>query len=1372
MRFSLQKAFGLIILALLGTGSVPESFYSNPPTLGLAQVFEPGTILQDRNGDGHVDFVAARIVLPDSPTSDEVAAASAVAARLGFETAGLTLPLVVGASELPAMERSTLVVVGASNPRLPPYVASRIALLQPGQGAVVWSNGTLGIAGADSAGTRAAAEAFAARSPYLWDIIGRETGDTFDRIGRDLVGFLAAADVAVRQISFDELVFDKGRPEAVSATITATVTGGTAKAREVLGELKTRHLWGLDTDRLNYSSVAEISLVLVDGQARETVVIPRTGAPARLLVPERRTRAADAGHAQRFALSDLYTSNGLLADSDGDRIADSTGTLLVLPAGSVETASPGRGVAHMAARLGLESTGVAFPLIKLDTETAEPEREHSLVLFGTTNRLTEQLRRIGKASAPPSPGAGAIEMVTQAFGETPALVVTGGDRSGAEAAADYLARRAPYLWSMRRGAPTLEDVERGVRALLDGRTAAGQAALALAKLEPILDTLEGLDLEFVEVRTFLEEAAPEFDRYINDVVRRRLKAGRVEASSAGLRDPIVVFEEKPALEWEVDRFWRTFREKVVPRLRRGARVSLRLLVSESPELRRDLRDKIRTELQQTGAVAEEVTVLSAYKQGLSWLQDKVVPALKNRPVARIEVAWTPKAIDTSKPWVFHDEPARWLSELYPADDLLARELSLPLSAISFKMRSSAEAIYEVTATDQSGAVLYRDSFSPAFYERPWFDAFPDKARVTVTTGWIHVISGGETIIDERLETDTDLIWAYYQGTVLQKVYDRIKRTTDGRPTQEQQPFFHTLRFELKASEPDYRLGIDEELVSSLESIHDSVYYDGLEFFNLVVEAAGEGSRRTRSGTPGNILPWIHPERRGLAPQLVITYSENASRQPKMIVTYRVKGDEPRTEVRTFAAVELPPPSAYRIEVDGRGEGLARVGVRTTLQNAQLLPRLADLLDNLSRLQQAGVFPNELGFSDLGEVSIRLDAPGASTTRAYSAQPAARAAVAVQPHAPGQRLVGWQNVISPEESDRIAHTLGTLPGVTTYVAGRSYQGRPVSVMEIVLPMEATLVSRAKLITAKPVLSIMARQHANEVSSTSHVLRLAELLATDPEYRRYLQKMNVVIQPVTNPDGAALAYELQKLTPYHCLHAGRYTALGSDVTAERGNPYTLVTEALVLDKVFEDWLPDVQLNPHGYATHEQVQMFANYKRFRFRSYWIPRGWYTGINVPESPRYGDHRSVAYAMRDYIATEVSSDPEVRATNARMYDRYRRWTTRWQPHAYNLEVYRDTAIYFSRRGRTAGRAGADADITVFSAGTEAMDETAQGDWLDLVSRMGFGFLRASVRLLDEAQYNLYRLEEEREGRITLSVTRPRPLKPGPRDGISPSSER
>src|SRR5436309_6062588 len=48
-----------------------------------------------------------------------------------------------------------------------------------------------------------------------------------------------------------------------------------------------------------------------------------------------------------------------------------------------------------------------------------------------------------------------------------------------------------------------------------------------------------------------------------------------------------------------------------------------------------------------------------------------------------------------------------------------------------------------------------------------------------------------------------------------------------------------------------------------------------------------------------------------------------------------------------------------------------------------------------------------------------------------------------------------------------------------------------------------------------------------------------------------------------------------------------------------------------------------------------------------------------------------------------------------------------------------------------------------FSGGTEAPDETAQGEWLNLVAKAGFSYLMASVKYLRDGQYTVHRNEED-----------------------------
>ncbi|MFZ0879425.1 MAG: hypothetical protein WA002_08015, partial [Candidatus Acidiferrales bacterium] len=65
----------------------------------LADVFSSGWMLVDTNGDGIPDAISGKIMVPASPSSAENAAAANCAARLAFGSMGLSLPLVVRASD-------------------------------------------------------------------------------------------------------------------------------------------------------------------------------------------------------------------------------------------------------------------------------------------------------------------------------------------------------------------------------------------------------------------------------------------------------------------------------------------------------------------------------------------------------------------------------------------------------------------------------------------------------------------------------------------------------------------------------------------------------------------------------------------------------------------------------------------------------------------------------------------------------------------------------------------------------------------------------------------------------------------------------------------------------------------------------------------------------------------------------------------------------------------------------------------------------------------------------------------------------------------------------------------------------------------------
>jgi len=543
-----------------------------------------------------------------------------------------------------------------------------------------------------------------------------------------------------------------------------------------------------------------------------------------------------------------------------------------------------------------------------------------------------------------------------------------------------------------------------------------------------------------------------------------------------------------------------------------------------------------------------------------------------------------------------------------------------------------------------------------------------------------------------------------------------------------------------------------------------------------------------NGYPGKIYPIIHPDQPGKPGRVHVLYAGNAATKPQLEVRYSEKGNpRPERVTRDLGKIDTTPATATRVVV--RADGVSEIELQTEAKDDKEAARAVDALDALQTLHAAGLFRTALSRQHVDRIAVSVGLKGVGTRRVVRASgtwaPSNVRTAAAKSTLP---LVKWDHIISPDESEALVGALAAYPEVHAYKAGLSYRGREISVAELTLPAGGELVSLAKLTALKPTIVITGRQHANEVSSTSHILRLAQLIVTDPAYKALLKKVNVIIQPVENPDGAQMAYDLQKLTPTHMLHAGRYSALGMDVASQVGLADPLLPEALVRGRLWLDWLPDIYLNPHGYPSHEWVQQFAGYVPPGFRTYWTTRGWYTSIGGLRDPRYPEHMAGTEALREAIVREINSHADVRAMNLRHQARYRRWAFGFSPYVYGQEIYKDTAIYYtdletgeprgSRRagasrfgGGEGGAPGGGArfsmnqwpQVTFVSGGTEAPDETAQGDWLNLVTKPGFSYLLAHITYLRDGKFTVERIEEDaqRDG-TSITLLRVRPVRPGP----------
>src|SRR5688572_811985 len=79
------------LLFAVGLAAVPGAISAQQPP-DLARLFDLGQLVLDTNGDSVPDLLNASLVLGPTPSVAETAAATEIAARLGFETMALDLP--------------------------------------------------------------------------------------------------------------------------------------------------------------------------------------------------------------------------------------------------------------------------------------------------------------------------------------------------------------------------------------------------------------------------------------------------------------------------------------------------------------------------------------------------------------------------------------------------------------------------------------------------------------------------------------------------------------------------------------------------------------------------------------------------------------------------------------------------------------------------------------------------------------------------------------------------------------------------------------------------------------------------------------------------------------------------------------------------------------------------------------------------------------------------------------------------------------------------------------------------------------------------------------------------------------------------------
>lgn len=1214
------------------------------------------------------------LFIPADADGDEIAAAASAVNRLGQER--LTVPAqfyrtTPGTAELTILPRTRL----RRGDPLTPAVQTLLDGLAPGQGLVCHylyqGRRHLLVYGPGRAAWRSA-EAFFAHYPCAADLLvpvslaavrgelQRVAGAEF-RLDALVYSFIDRAGLAERRL--DRFRF----PEYTVERLVAVHDGPAPQARKKLEELARQRSSGRERGVLSFADIRRLEVRCGDG----TVVVPRSGATAAELTPPYKPFQKNPAKTYPGRLEELWSLNGMLADRNGDALPDAPKAPLIC--------APAELNPDLITLCGLVSShlaGTMFPLLTADGDVEQIAQLDFPVLFGRQNRFVQQLLKKGRLRREEVDGS-LIRIVEKAFGDYPALVIT--DRVALQALIARFRSLGEFDW----GRDTLRQ--------------------SLQRLQDTFTSAGGGDVLFFLSRIKGGQAAGGglLGDYLDDAAGKALlPAGEWGWAGADR----LVREWRWPLPGEVARVREMLEKEVLGKIPAAQLRQLRIRASESPAARQAMAAELGAWLKRQGYGETALQVDSAYKTAYFHILERFLPRLEGQAVTALTVR-APLFREEERPRRFYQDEARWLQELYPIDEAAAGRCGLTREAVSVELAEDLREEYEIRAQLADGrTVTERLRLHP--YRRPYLQPLPQWGEVTVNGGGIEAVTAAGEVRFLPFRTDPEVFWDLYQQEVLPFLYDHIQKKTAGKPKLDNQPFFKQLKIDITASEPDFRSGIDQEMVSSLEALHDEIYFDTLDLLAGMLQIEpGDNEFNMRKSSPGNVLPLIHPSREGQPGEIVVTLTDYAAPRPRL----NLQGGEP---------LVFPELKKLACRLDALAADGATLQGRFTVEaeNEGDFDAAAAILESLESEAPRGRFP--YGETLLQGLQIELLCKQSKRTFTLRlpapigpAAPGGPPAVSAVPVVPAA-------ILAPAAVQELAAAFGRLPGFTAFTAGRSFEKRPLPALFVHRP-ENGPVSLVKLLVDRPTLFLSARQHANEVSSTTYLLQTLAALAADPAWRPYLDRFNIAALPLENPDGSALTYELQKSTPYHSLHAGRYTAKGVDVGYVLDDAVPAVPEARVRPLLLKTFQPDLHLNLHGYPSHEWVQPFSGYSPFLFRNYWIPKGMFAYFTYVNSVEKEGFRRQGRELLNFLGRGLADLPG----NDRFTRRYRYWSERWAPHLNELDEV-EGSVLFHTRENAGYKKYPENPQTLAVEVPELMDETAQGPWLEELLAQGRRYLK------------------------------------------------
>ena len=850
----------------------------------------------------------------------------------------------------------------------------------------------------------------------------------------------------------------------------------------------------------------------------------------------------------------------------------------------------------------------------------------------------------------------------------------------------------------------------------------------------------------------LGEAAQGSTAYVSYGLKEVQKLAFPTVEFKNYKDGVPVYTKSYDLPWEVDEFRNLLEQHLYSVIKAGDVVELYGALSEEQELREQLLEEILQKVGSLGGFVVGLQLVDAYKQGLSWIREVVLPSLEESGTDRVEIAFKPFLPEGEKEWrdengatpnkirllentpdKWFDLPIRYLQELYPVEDMIVEELGISRENVVFTAYEGDEDITYLFKAFKGDGICYSSTYKSVCSERPFMDEYPQLGKVHPSTGYVVAKVNGETVLDARIRTDLETVWDVFQAEVLPDCRRYVEQEYEGRLSVREQPFFKELHLDITLSETEYRPGSREDIVSSLNALHEDLYFSGTDYFKYLGQQKGDGA----FDAPGLILPDIHKGEG--KPQFTVTLTRQLREQPSI--------EKDGTVLRT--AGEREQVEAWVSALTPDEEGLC-VTVQTEGAEPALLKAYAELLN-------AGLL----------SVKNRFDIPCRLRLTAQDGQAFEAACKPVQKPEKTKLItevdIHEGEVISYETCLSILEELKQVKGLEVFQVAESYEGRIIYGILLTGPGTAER-SLTRRLSALPSLFINARHHANEVSSTNEAFMLIRELLTKEKYKDLYNKMNLVIVPMENVDGTAIHTRLSAEHPNWKLHTARFNAVGKEFAGEYFTDARLSTEALALTRIYKKYVPDILVDNHGVPSHEWEQQFSGYTSPAYKGFWLPRSllygyfWY----VKEDRYQSANMPINKKMEDVIADAIGADPEMARWNRDWAAQFEKYAHAWMPALFPANYYKEMINYWIPFDWIPNHHYAAVRypwITCVSYTSEVADETAQADYLQLCAKAHLVHDLATIDMIMELEPEILQaVDYDESGRAAAVNARRRPL--------------